>query len=335
MKRLFALLAAFLLSLSASSAFAQAGYVHSLTGTATATVGTTQQRLEVGSPINAGMVISTAAKSSVTIKFEDGQIFVLSENSSFRVAEYRYNKERVSESSAAFALLRGALRFITGVMGSTNHNAVRVSAGTATAGIRGTDVTLTLDAATQAVTAAVNAGLIALSTPQGTQNIGPGNFSDWTPGQPPSGPAPLSQASPLIQAVASSLASQPVPLNTPVVVALSARAASAAARAAAEPTNAALQRAAQDALQAAIQAADQALKSAIDNGAVPPAPPAPPPAPPPSGTPGTTGLPGAPTPTDTTGTTTTGTTGAGAGGAGGAGGGGGSTICGPGSASPC
>jgi hypothetical protein len=310
-KRLLALFSAFLLLFAAGSALAQVGYVHALTGTATATAGSAQRPLAIGSAIETGMVVSTGAKSSATLKFEDGQIFVLSENSSFRVADYRYNKQRISESSAAFALLKGALRFITGVMGSTNHNSVRVSAGTATAGIRGTDVTLTLDAATQAVTAAVNAGLIALSTPQGTQNVGPGEFSESRPGVAPTAPTPLSQASPLIRAVATSLASQPVPLNTPVVVALSARAAAAAASAAAQPGNEALQREAQEALQSAIQAAESALKSATDAGAVPPAPPAPPPPPPPGDTgPGTTSTSTGATPT----------------GGAGAGGGGGSTV---------
>jgi len=307
LKRLLAVFAA-ILTLAAGNALAQVGYVHALTGTATATVGSAQRPLEVGSAIEAGMVVSTGAKSSVTLKFEDGQIFVLSESSSFRVAEYRYNKQRVSESSAAFALLKGALRFITGVIGSTNHNSVRVSAGTATAGIRGTDATLSIDAATQAVTAAVNAGLVALSTPQGTQNVGPGEFSESRPGLAPTGPQPLSQASALVRAVATTLASQPVPLNTPVVVALSARAAAAAARAAAQPGNEGLQRAAQEALQTAIQAADQAFKAATDAGAVPPSPPAPPPLPQGDTGQGTT---------SSTSTSSTPTGGAGAGGGGG------------------
>ena len=312
MKRLLAVFSAFLLSLAAGTALAQVGYVHALTGTATAAQGSSQRPLEVGSAIETGMVVSTGAKSSATLKFEDGQIFVLSENSTFRVADYRYDKQRVGESSASFSLLKGALRFVTGVIGATNHNAVRVNAGTATAGIRGTDATLSIDAATQAVTAAVNAGLVALSTPQGTQNVGPGEFSESRPGLAPTPPAPLAQAAALIRAVASSLASQPVPLNTPVVVALSARAAAAAARAAAQPGNEALQRVAQEALDRAIQAAESALKSAIDAGAVPPAPPAPPPPPPQ----GDTGV-GAPTSTSTSSTPTGGA---------GAGGGGGSTV---------
>src|SRR5512139_1910234 len=107
MLRFIVFLGALVLSLAAGPAFAQVGYIHSLTGTASATVGTAQRPLEVGSPIDNGMVVNTGAKSSATLKFEDGQIFVLSENSSFRVSDYRYNKQRVSESSASFSLLRG------------------------------------------------------------------------------------------------------------------------------------------------------------------------------------------------------------------------------------
>lgn len=324
MVRLFAVLMSVLLALCAGNAFAQAAYVHDMTGTATATVGNAQRALKIGDTVDTGAIVSTGDKSSAVIKFEDGQIMALAERSSFRIVEYSYVKQRVSASNAVFALLRGGLRFVSGVIGSTNRNSFRVTAGTSTIGIRGTDGSVSYDPVTQAVVAAVAAGALAMDTPQGPQTIGVGQFSSFTPGQAPTIPAPTAQATAAVQQVLNNLASQTMPINTPVVVAASARAAAAqanakqlAAQAAAKPGDAGLQLAAQQAadqaqqaLASAITAAQDAYQSAIQGGAVPPAPPAPPapPPPPPSGTTDTT--------TTTTGTTSTPTGGAGAGGGG-------------------
>lgn len=322
MSRLFALVISTLLALCAGNAFAQAAYVHNMTGTVTATTGATQRALKIGDVVESGATVSTGERSSAVIKFEDGQVMALTERSSFRIVEYKYNKQRVSDSSAVFTFLRGGLRFISGVIGSTNRNAFRMTANTVTIGIRGTDGSVTIDAVTQAVTAAVNAGALVMETPQGTQTIGVGEFSTVIPGQSPTPPQPTAAATAAVQQMLNTLAAmQNLPINTPVVVQASAQAAAAqayasqlAAQAAAQPDNAALQAAAQDAakqaqdsLATAIQSAQDAYKAAIDAGAVPPAPAAPP-----APLPDTTGASG----TGTTGTSSTPSGGAGAGGGG-------------------
>jgi len=325
--RLLAVLVSALLALCAGNAFAQAAYVHSMTGSATATTGSTQRALKIGDLVESGTTISTGDKSSAVIKFEDGQVMALAERSSFRIVDYRYNKQRVSQSSAVFNLLQGGLRFISGVIGATNRNNFRMTAGTATIGIRGSDGTVTYDSVTQAVIAAVNAGALEMGTPQGTRTIGVGNFSSYTTGQNPTDPQPTAQATAAVQQTLNNLRVQSMPINTPVVVTASALAAAAqaeakllAAQAAANPGNAALQTAAQDAaklaqdrLSAAIQAAQQAFDQAVkEGGASIPAPGASPS----SGTSGTTGT--DPSTTSSTGTssTPTGSSGAGGGGTG-------------------
>ena len=334
MARLYAVLVSALLALCAGNAFAQAAYVHEMTGTATATTGSTQRALKVGDIIASGSTVSTGDKSSAIIKFEDGQVMALAERSSFRIVDYRYNKERVSQSSAVFNLLQGGLRFISGVIGATNRNNFRMTAGTATIGIRGTDGMVTYDSVTQAVVAAVNAGALEMSTPQGTQTIGVGAFSTVSAGQGPTAPQPTTAATAAVQQALNNLSVRNVPINTPVVVAASAQAAAAqanaaqlAAQAAANPGNTALQTAAQDAakqaadsLSTAVQAAQQAFDAAVkQGGATAPAPGA-------SG-PSSTG------PTDS-GTTTSGTTSGPTSGGAGGGGSSGTTTCTAG-ASPC
>jgi hypothetical protein len=278
--------------LFACASAAQAlGYVHDLTGTATSrSTPTRQQVLRIGDLVNPGETVVTEDNSTAVIKFEDGQVLALGQRTSFTIREYSYNKQQVGASSAAFELLRGGLRFITGIIGSTNRNAVRIRAGNATIGIRGTDGTVVLDPVTQVVSAAVNAGAIAMSTPLGTQTIGAGTFSSAGFGARPAAPVPIAQAAPALQQVVVALVQRPVPVNTPVVVQVSARAVAAQAQARAlqqqaaqQPDNAALQQQAQQAQQQAAQALAEAVTSAqsayqavLQTGAVPPAPPAPP-----------------------------------------------------------
>lgn len=287
-----ALWACLLLALAGSAA--ARGYVHELTGTATVrSTPTAQQPLRVGDIVDAGQTIVTEPNSSAIIKFEDGQVMALGQRSSFAIREYAYNKQQVSASRAAFELLRGGLRFITGVIGSTNRNAVRITAGNATIGIRGTDGTIHFDPGTQVVSAAVNAGVIAMITPLGAQTLAPGTFTSAAPNRPPAAPAPVVQAPPVVRQTVTVLAQQPnIPVNTPVVVEVSARAVVAQAQvqalqqqAAQQPDNTALQQQVQQAQQQAAQAlqeaataAQNAFQAAIQAGAVPPAPPAPPPA---------------------------------------------------------
>ena len=323
MSRLTAVLLATSLALCAGNVFAQAAYVHDMTGTATTTVGATQRALKIGDTVESGTTVSTGDKSTAVIKFEDGQVMALAERSSFRIVNYQYNKQRVRESSAVFSLLQGGLRFISGVIGSTNRNSFRMTAGTATIGIRGTDGTVTFDPVTQAVIAAVNAGALEMATPQGTQNIGLGNFASAQPGSAPSIPAPTAQATAAVQQTLNTLAAtRNIPVNTPVVVQASAQAAAAqaqatqlAAQAAAQPNNPVAQQAAQQAaelaaqaLATAVQLAQAAFQAAVQAGAVTPAPPAPAPAPPATPPQDPTGT------TDTSGTTSTPTGGSGGGG---------------------
>jgi len=302
MVRFLALLAALLvvpavLPATAGNAHAQAAYVHEMSGTVTGTVGTQSRNLRQGDIIAAGTTIATGDNSRAVIKFEDGQVMALAERSSFRIVEYRYVKERVRDSNAVFALLQGGLRFISGVIGSTNRNNFRLTAGTATIGIRGTDGNVYYNSVVGAVNAAVNAGAVAITTPAGTQTIGVGEA--------------FGVASAAVEQAFRQLTAQLVPINTPVVIAASAAAAQAAADAARLNTPEARDRA-QKLLENALQEAQKAYQQAIDGGAVRP------------DTSGTT------TETSPTSSSTSSPTGAP-----GAGGGGGPAPCTPKSASPC
>ena len=223
-----------LLLLAPLAAFSAAGYIHDLTGSATVVDNpkAAARPLKVGDLIDPGNTIRTAENSSAVVKFEDGQVMVLRDNTAFAVNEYAYNKQKVGESRAVFNLLAGGLRFITGVIGSTNRNSYRLTAGVMTIGIRGTDGDVSFDPVTQAVVAAVNAGVVVLQHPAGERVIPANSFVTATRTGVPSQPAPTLQAPPAVRAaVQRSLAHSNVPINTPVVVQASAAAAVAQAQA--------------------------------------------------------------------------------------------------------
>jgi hypothetical protein len=97
-----------------------------------------QQRVIPGSTINTGI------GARAILRFDDDQQVVLNENTTFRIADFRYRAAEPRGDRAVFDLLRGALRFITGVVGARNPDVVRLRLPQATIGIRGTDFMVAL-----------------------------------------------------------------------------------------------------------------------------------------------------------------------------------------------
>lgn len=58
---------------------------------------------------------------------------------SFHVREYRYEPGQVEKSNILFSMIKGGMRFITGLIAQRNKEAFRLSTPNATIGIRGTD----------------------------------------------------------------------------------------------------------------------------------------------------------------------------------------------------
>ena len=253
-------------------------------GTLTGQYGTAAPRvLRTGDTLDAGITLSTGANSTAVVKFEDGQIITLAPNTRFTVREYRYNTKQVRDSNVVFALLQGGLRFVTGVIGATNHNAFKLNVGTATIGVRGSDAVVTYDDIANIIMAATNAGAIDLQNRGIVTGIQSGQYTEGSLGGPLS-TFVISQALPAVQAALAQLTSVDIPINTPVVIEASALAAAAqeAARVAcagdaSSSSCAEAKKLADSTLQAAIAAAVDAFNAAVKGGGQIPTPPAPPP----------------------------------------------------------
>jgi len=72
------------------------------------------------------------------VRFTDGAFVSLQPNTEFGVREYRYDGRTDGTERGLFALVRGAVRTVTGAIGRYNRASYQVRTPTATVGIRGT-----------------------------------------------------------------------------------------------------------------------------------------------------------------------------------------------------
>ena len=90
-----------------------------------------------GDPVQDGDTLITG-NGRAQIRFSDGAYVSLQPNTEFGVREYRYDGKADGSERGFFALVRGAMRTVTGVIGRYNRSAYQVRTPTATVGIRGT-----------------------------------------------------------------------------------------------------------------------------------------------------------------------------------------------------
>jgi hypothetical protein len=133
--------------------------------------------LVVGQAVSEGDDIVTE-KGAAFLRFADGQTVAVSENSILKIAAYKFDANQAQNSVSSFNLLRGAMRMLTGLIGTRNPASVRIVAGTATVGIRGTDFITALQAigsgGQTATFAQVISGSVELSTAGGSLVAGAG-----------------------------------------------------------------------------------------------------------------------------------------------------------------
>ncbi|MBL8448522.1 MAG: FecR domain-containing protein [Dechloromonas sp.] len=99
--------------------------------------GQAARRLFEGAPLQVGDEIRTSAAAVVVIGFRDQTRVSLEPQTVFRVEDFAYDRKNQPDNFAV-RLVKGGLRFFTGLLGKRNPGAVSVSTVVATIGIRGT-----------------------------------------------------------------------------------------------------------------------------------------------------------------------------------------------------
>ena len=91
--------------------------------------------LQKGDPLNEGDVLNTAGRGYAVIELKDGSKMTLRPDTAFAISEYR---DGTQSDGMLLRVLKGGMRAVTGLIAKRNPASVRVNAGTATIGIRGT-----------------------------------------------------------------------------------------------------------------------------------------------------------------------------------------------------
>ncbi|WP_438998800.1 FecR family protein [Variovorax beijingensis] len=123
----------------------QAGFVKSVRGNVQllSTAGTPRPA-SAGDALAAVDRILTGPDSSASVVLRDDTTLVVGPSSRLDLKEFHFNAT-THEGGVLVSLLRGSMRMITGLIGKTNPDAIRVETQTATIGIRGTDFIVQTD----------------------------------------------------------------------------------------------------------------------------------------------------------------------------------------------
>lgn len=122
-----------------------AGKIETLKGDVTATLDGETRDLSKGDNVYANDLVETRSKALVEIQFADESNFILGPKSEFRIDKFSYNKPN-SENKISTKLIKGAFRFVTGLIARYKPDSMEVSTAVATIGIRGTTVAVQADA---------------------------------------------------------------------------------------------------------------------------------------------------------------------------------------------
>lgn len=124
----------------------QAGFVKAARGNVQLLNGTgTTRAAAAGDALGAVDRIVTGPDSSASVVLRDDTTLIVGPSSRLDLKEFHFDGT-THEGGMLLSLLRGSMRMITGLIGKTNPDAVRVETQTATIGIRGTDFIVQADA---------------------------------------------------------------------------------------------------------------------------------------------------------------------------------------------
>jgi hypothetical protein len=136
----------FLLSIScaallglAGSAFAyEAGVIKTVRGQVQIERSGRSVAARVGDPVQEFDRVRSQADSSVGISMQDETLLSLGPNSTLVIDRYAYDPVS-REGQVATSILKGTLRYVTGLIGRAHPEAIKVTTENSTIGIRGTE----------------------------------------------------------------------------------------------------------------------------------------------------------------------------------------------------
>ncbi len=141
--RIFYILLSVLLLSSIGTAYAagKAGLVLIAKGTVSAVSRGQSRALTRRAEFYVRESINTGSESSAQLRFNDGTLVTVGQNSTFRVEDYSFN-DKTGAGRNVSSLVSGSLRSLTGKINSANQSAYELKTPVTSIGIRGTDFIL-------------------------------------------------------------------------------------------------------------------------------------------------------------------------------------------------
>ncbi len=130
------------------------------------------RKLAAGDPVFAGERIRTGAGTVLQIEFADKSRFTLGPNAEFEVERY-LQASRFGEEAFHSRILKGAFRFVSGLIAHRKGENMQISVAVATIGIRGTHVEGEVSERQEKDGRTVDASAkVALLEPEGSEHEG-------------------------------------------------------------------------------------------------------------------------------------------------------------------
>lgn len=136
--KLLVLICVLLSSLPASAVEDIAGVVKTAQGSIQVERNANLQTLSVGDKVYQDDRIVTGGTSSVGITLNDDTRISLGSFSSFKITQFAYD-QNTGKGSFIGSILKGTLRFVTGMIGKVSPESITIRTNSSTIGIRGTD----------------------------------------------------------------------------------------------------------------------------------------------------------------------------------------------------
>lgn len=124
----------------------QAGFVKTLKGSVQLqeTAGAAARPAQAGDSLLPGGRITTGPDSAASVVLRDGTTLVVGPSSQMELKAFSFDAT-THEGNLLAALLKGSLRMITGLLGKSHPEAVRIETQFAFVGVRGTDFIVQAD----------------------------------------------------------------------------------------------------------------------------------------------------------------------------------------------
>jgi hypothetical protein len=133
-----------MLSAGAAKAAEAIATIKTLKGEVSVVRGTTTVPAKAGMRLEVADKLVTEAGSAVGIAMQDATLISLGAKSATQLNEFRYDPVS-RDGNMLVSVLKGSMRFVTGLLGKHDPKAVGIRTPTATIGIRGTDFIVSVE----------------------------------------------------------------------------------------------------------------------------------------------------------------------------------------------